>query len=169
MIKPALEAALNSQINAEYYSAYLYLSMSAWAEREGLPGMANWFKVQFQEEQAHADRFFRYVIERGGRVTLTAIDGPPAAWESPLAAFEATLTHERHVTALIDALASLAMDERDHATLAFLQWFITEQVEEEANAENMAAQLRLVGDSGHGRLMLDREMAARVFTPPMIP
>jgi ferritin len=86
-----------------------------------------------------------------------------------LAAFEATLTHERHVTALIDALASLAMDERDHATLAFLQWFITEQVEEEANAENMAAQLRLVGDSGHGRLMLDREMAARVFTPPMIP
>ncbi|MFH1469256.1 MAG: ferritin [Pseudomonadota bacterium] len=169
MIKPAIQEALNNQINAEYYSAFLYLSMSAWAEREGLPGMANWFKIQFQEEQFHADRFFGYLLERGGHVTLTAIEGPPSSWSSPLEAFEATLVHERHVTSLIDALASLAMDERDHATLAFLQWFITEQVEEEAAADAIVAQLKLVGDSGHGRLMLDREMAARVFTPPVVP
>ena len=166
MLKPSLEKALNDQINAELYSAYMYLSMSAWLDHVGLPGMANWMKAQYQEEMFHVDKFFHYVLERGGVVTLASIDAPPTAWENALDAFEKTLAHEQYVTSLINELASLSLDERDHATHNFLQWFVTEQVEEEANADNMVNQLRLVGGSGHGLLMLDRELATRVFTPP---
>ena len=166
MLKDSLEKALNAQINAEMYSAYMYLSMSAWFDDHGLPGMSNWMKAQFQEEMFHADKFFHYVLERGGRVTLAAIEAPPVEWGSALDAFVKTLDHERHVTGLINDLASLALDERDHATHNFLQWFIAEQVEEEATAEEFVNQLRMVGNSGHGMLMLDREMKARVFTPP---
>ncbi len=166
MLKPSLEKALNDQINAELYSAYMYLSMSAWFDDAGFPGMAKWMKAQYQEEMFHVDKFFHYVLERGGVVTLRSIDAPPTSWESALDAFEKTLTHERFVTSLINDLASLSLDERDHATHNFLQWFISEQVEEEAVADNLCSQLRLVGSSGHGLLMLDRELATRVFTPP---
>ncbi len=117
-------------------------------------------------DQINADKFFHYVQERGGRVLLRAIEAPPTEWESALDVFEKTLDHERHVTSLINDLASLSLDERDHATHNFLQWFISEQVEEEAVADNLCSQLRLVGSSGHGLLMLDRELATRVFTPP---
>jgi len=166
VIKPTLERAVNEQINAELYSAYLYLAMRAWLERAGLPGMAHWMQIQFQEEMAHAERFYAYLLQRGGSVELRGVDGPPGAWDSPLAVFVETLAHERTVTARIDELATLALAERDHATHAFLQWFISEQVEEEATAEGLIQQLRRIGDSGQGALMLDREMAARVFTPP---
>ncbi len=166
MLKPSLEKALNDQINAELYSAYMYLSMSAWCDDQGLSGMANWMKAQFQEEMFHADRFFHFVLERGGRITLRAIEAPPTEWASPLDIFEKTLAHERHVTSLVNDLASLALDERDHATHNFLQWFISEQVEEEATADNLVSQLRLIGASGHGLLMLDREMQTRQVTPP---
>ncbi len=166
MLKRSLEKALNAQINAEMYSAYMYLSMSAWFDAKGLPGMSNWMKAQFQEEMFHADKFFHYVLERGGRVTLEAIEAPPVAWENALDVFDKTLEHERLVTGLINDLASLSLDERDHATHNFLQWFIAEQVEEEATAEEFVNQLRMVGGSGHGMLMLDREMKTRMFTPP---
>ena len=166
MLKPSLENALNAQINAEMYSAYMYLSMSAWFDDHGLPGMSNWMKAQFQEEMFHTDKFFHYVLERGGRVTLTAIEAPPVEWDNALDAFEKTLAHEQHVTSLINDLASLSLDERDHATHNFLQWFIAEQVEEEATASEFVNQLGMVGNSGHGMLMLDREMATRVFSPP---
>jgi ferritin len=166
MLKPSLEKALNDQINAEIYSAYMYLSMSAWFDDAGLPGMAKWMKAQYQEEMFHADKFFHYVQERGGRVLLRAIEAPPTEWESALDVFEKTLDHERHVTSLINDLASLSLDERDHATHNFLQWFIAEQVEEEATADELVNQLRMVGKSGHGMLMIDRELGVRSFTPP---
>ncbi len=167
MLKPSLEKALNDQINAELYSAYMYLSMSAWFDAAGLPGMAKWMKAQYQEEMFHVDKFFHYVLERGGKVTLRAIEAPPTEWASALDAFEKTLSHEQFVTSLINELASLCMDERDHATLNFLQWFIAEQVEEEAIAGELVSQLRMVGQSGHGMLMIDRELGVRVFTPPV--
>jgi ferritin len=166
MFKPSLENALNDQINAELYSAYMYLSMSAWFDDTGLPGMAKWMKAQYQEEMFHVDKFFHYVLERGGKVTLRAIEAPPTTWDSALDAFEKTLAHEQHVTGLINELASLCMDERDHATLNFLQWFIAEQVEEEATASELVNQLRMVGKSGHGMLMIDRELGIRVFAAP---
>ncbi len=166
MLKPSLETALNDQINAELYSAYMYLSMSAWFDDAGFPGMAKWMKAQYQEEMFHVDKFFHYVLERGGKVTLRSIDAPPTQWDSALDVFEKTLAHEQHVTGLINELASLSMDERDHATLNFLQWFIAEQVEEEATAGELVNQLRMVGKSGHGMLMLDRELGVRVFAPP---
>ncbi len=166
MLKPSLETALNDQINAELYSAYMYLSMSAWFDDAGLPGMAKWMKAQYQEEMFHVDKFFHYVLERGGKVTLRSIEAPPISWSSALDVFEKTLAHEQHVTGLINELASLSMDERDHATLNFLQWFIAEQVEEEATAGELVNQLRMVGKSGHGMLMLDRELGVRVFAPP---
>ncbi len=166
MLEPSLEKALNDQINAELYSAYMYLSMSAWFDDAGLPGMAKWMKAQYQEEMFHADKFFHYVLERGGRVLLRAIEAPPTEWESALDVFEKTLAHEQHVTSLVNDLTSLALDERDHATHNFMQWFIAEQVEEEATADELVNQLRMVGNSGHGMLMLDRELGVRVFTPP---
>ena len=166
MLMPSLEKALNDQINAELYSAYMYLSMSAWFDDAGLPGMAKWMKAQYQEEMFHVDKFFHYVLERGGKVTLAAIEAPPTSWDSALDAFEKTLAHEQHVTSLINDLASLCMDERDHATLNFLQWFIAEQVEEEATASELVNQLRMVGKSGHGMLMIDRELGVRVFAAP---
>ncbi len=166
MLKPSLEKALNDQINAELYSAYMYLSMSAWFDDAGFPGMATWMKAQYQEEMFHVDKFFHYVLERGGKVTLRSIEAPPISWSNALDVFEKTLAHEQHVTSLINELTSLSLDERDHATHNFLQWFIAEQVEEEATADELVNQLRMVGKSGHGMLMIDRELGVRSFTPP---
>jgi len=166
MIDPKMEKALNKQIVAEFYSAYLYLSMAAYFDAQGLAGFAQWMRSQFQEEQAHAFKMFNYVAERGGRVKLGEIDAPPSDWSSPLEVFEETLKHEQKVTGLINELVDLALDLSDHATDNFLRWFVTEQVEEEDSVDKVLSQLKLVGDNGQGLMMLDRELGARVFTPP---
>ena len=166
MISKKMEAALNEQLNKEMYSAYLYMSMSTHSTHIGLKGFANWFMVQYQEEMMHAMRFYNYINDQGGRVMLVAIDAPPTEFESPLDMFEKTLKHEQFVTKRINDLVDLAIKEKDHATNIFLQWFITEQIEEEANDNDVIAKLKLVGKKGDALLMLDKELAARVFTPP---
>ena len=164
MISNKLQAAINAQINAELWSAYLYLSMSAYCQDAGLPGMANWFSVQFKEEQDHAMIFFNYLQSRGGRVLLSPIEAVPTEWASPLAAFEHTLEHEGKVTSLINNLMSLAVEEKDFAAQSRLNWFVDEQVEEEENATELIQKLRLIGNNGYGLYQLDQELAARVYT-----
>jgi ferritin len=161
MLNPKIQAALNSQINAELYSSYLYLSMSAYFDSQNLAGMANWMRIQAQEELTHAMKFFDFVNERGGRVLLTQVEGPKTEWSSPLDVFEETLAHERKVTALINDLVDLSLGEKDHAANTFLQWFVTEQVEEEATAEAILEKLKLVGDDGVAIFMLDGELGQR--------
>ena len=164
MISKKLEAAINAQINAEMWSAYLYLSMSAYCQETGFPGMANWFAVQFKEEQDHAMIFFNYLQSRGGRVLLSPIAEVPTEWASPLAAFEHTLEHEGKVTSLINNLMALAVEEKDFAAQSRLNWFVDEQVEEEENATELIQKLRLIGNNGYGLYQLDQELAARVYT-----
>lgn len=161
--------AFNEQIRAELYSAYLYLSMSAYFQSMNLPGFANWMRCQSQEEILHAMKFYSFIHDRGGRVTLGPIDGPPTEWKSPLNVFEEAYQHERKVTGMINNLVDLALQERDHAANAFLQWFVTEQVEEESSADGVVQQLKIAGDQGSGLFMIDRELAARVFTMPATP
>ncbi len=163
MITKRMQSAIEEQINAELWSAYLYLSMSAYFERQNLRGFANWMKIQWQEEVTHAIKFFDYVHSRGGQVFLKPISDVPAEWSNAVDVFSETLSHEQHVTSLINNLANIAAEEKDHATTAMLQWFINEQVEEEGNAEQILIQLKMIGDNGYGMLMLDRELAARVF------
>jgi len=160
-ITKKLQDAINKQINAEMYSSYLYLSMSAYLENEGLPGFASWMRLQADEETVHAMKFFDYVNERGGRVTLEAIEKPPAEWSSPLAVFEETLAHEQKVTSLINDLVTLAKAENDYASESFLKWYVDEQVEEEASASEILDLLKRTGDSGHGLLLIDRQLAGR--------
>jgi ferritin len=166
MVNKKIEGALNQQVNAELYSSYLYLSMSAYFQSINLPGFANWMRVQAQEELVHAMKFYDFINERGARVMLQQVKAPPAAWSSPLDVFENTYKHEQKVTGLINDLVNLAVGERDHATNIFLQWFVTEQVEEEASADEVVQKLKLVGDDSGGLFMLDGEMGQRVFTPP---
>lgn len=166
MLNKNVEAALNAQINAEMWSAYLYLSMSAWCHAEGKPGMGNWFQVQFKEEQAHAQILFNYIVQRGGRVKLSPIEAVPEKWESPLDVFKATLEHENKVTELINNLFALALKENDFATQSMLKWFIDEQVEEEENAQTLIDNLTMIKDNGYGLYMLDKELAARTYTVP---
>lgn len=167
MLTPKMEQALNDQIKWELYSAYLYLSMSAYFADKGLPGFAHWMRMQAQEEHFHAMKFYDYVLERGGRVELQAIDAPPSGWSSSMEVMEETLKHEQHVTSLINDLVDVAISERDHASNIFLQWFVTEQVEEEDSVSEALAKLRLVGSEGNGIFMLDKEMGTRVFNPPV--
>ena len=161
MFSKTVQDAMNEQIKNELYSAYLYLSMSAYSESMGLPGVAHWMRAQAQEEQGHAMRFYRFIVERGGRVELQAIDQPPAEYGSPLDLFEKTLAHEQKVTGLINDIYALAVREEDYASQIFMQWFITEQVEEEQNATQILEVLRMTGDSAQGLLMLDRELGQR--------
>ncbi|MFA5816541.1 MAG: ferritin [Bacteroidales bacterium] len=163
MIGKKMQPAIDEQINAEIWSAYLYLSMSAYFERQNLRGFANWMKIQWQEEVTHAIKFFDYVHSRGGQVSLKPIAAVQIDWKNAIDIFSETLKHEQHVTALINNLANIAIEEKDHATNSMLQWFIAEQVEEEANAEQILVQLKMIGDNGYGLLMLDRELATRVF------
>ncbi len=163
MLSKRMEQALNDQINAEIWSAYLYLSMSAYFDSKNLPGFANWMKIQWQEELTHANKFFDYINERGGRVILKPIDAVKTEWKDTLEVFQETLEHERHVSGLINKLADIAVEEKDHATNNVLQWFIKEQVEEEAVAEDIVNQLILIDGFGHGILMLDREFKTRTF------
>lgn len=166
MISKEMNKAINEQINKEIYSAYLYLGMSAWAERNGMPGVGNWFAVQTQEELAHAQRFFQYIIRRGATVELAAIAKPDGDFKTILDLFEKSLAHEKIVTASINSLVDIAVKERDHATGAFLQWFVNEQVEEEENVNRIIDQIQLTGPGGGGMFMIDRELAARVFVAP---
>jgi len=163
MIKQKMLEALNEQINAEQYSALLYLSMSAYLNDKGLSGFGNWMYVQYQEELSHANKFFNYVVERSGKVELKSIDQMPTDWEGIIEVFEATLTHEQHVTDLINNLMEVAIEVKDHATQSFLKWFVDEQVEEEANVTQILDTLKLINGQGNGIFMLDREMSARTF------
>jgi len=167
MLSEKLLEEINTQINKELYSAYLYLAMAAYFEGEGMSGFAGWMKVQAQEETFHALKFFNHVNERGGKVVLQPIEGPPAEWDSPLAVFEYTLEHERFVTGRINLLLQIAREENDYASESFLKWYVDEQVEEEASAAAIIDKLRLVGEMGGGLFMLDKELGSRVFTPPV--
>ena len=161
-----MQEALNAQINAEMWSAYLYLSRSMSAADKGLKGMANWFAVQFKEEQDHAQIIINYILSRGGRVLLAPIAAVDTEWGSTLEMFEQTLNHERKVTAMINDLYNLALDEHDHATRSMLTWFIDEQVEEEDSARDIIDQLRLIDCNKLGLYMIDKEMATRTYTAP---
>jgi len=161
VLSKKMEEALNAQINAELYSAYLYLSMATYFESINLPGFAKWMEVQANEEHGHARRIYGHVHERLGRVTLTAIEAPPTEWDSPLAAFEATFAHEQKVTGLIHDLVALAAAEKDNAAGVFLQWFVSEQVEEEASVDAVVQKLKRAGDKGHALLMLDHVLGKR--------
>lgn len=161
MLSKKMEEALNAQINAEFWSAYLYLSMSAYFAADGKPGFANWFKVQFDEEQEHALKLFNYVIERSGTVDLKPITKVAHKWKSPLDAFEDTLKHEKEVTAMINNLVTLARSENDYATESMLQWFVDEQVEEESTAQSYIDALKMIKDNGFGIYTLDKELQGR--------
>ena len=167
MLSDKMEAAINQQINAEMYSSYLYLSMATYFESISLGGFSNWMRQQAQEEMFHGMKMFDFVCERGGRVTLKAIDEPPSEWSSVLDVMENVLAHEQKVTGLINDLVNLALDERDHATNIFLQWFVSEQVEEEDTAGGLVDKLKLIGGDANGLFMLDTELATRVFTLPV--
>jgi ferritin len=161
MLSKKMESALNGQLNAELYSSYLYLSMAAWFESANMQGMATWMKVQAKEEEAHGMKFFDHIVDRGGRVKLAAIEAPESEWASPLAAFEAVYAHEQKVTGLIVELVKLAEGEGDAASRAFLQWFVTEQVEEEKSADEIVQKLKLVKDMPPALLMLDGLLGQR--------
>ena len=166
MISSKVQDALNDQIAAEFYSAHLYLSMSAYLESVDLPGCANWMRVQYQEEISHAERIFDHVIERDGRAAVKPFDAVPGEWKSVLEVFERAFQHEQKVTGLINDLVDLSLSEKDHATHSFLQWFVNEQVEEEASVKAVVQQLKLLGDSKAGLFQIDRELGQRVFTAP---
>lgn len=165
MVSKKLETAINKQINAELWSAYLYLSMSAHFGHEGLPGFANWFKVQFHEEQDHAQKLMNYLVAKGNIVELMPIERVDTSWKSVLSAFEETLKHERVVTSLINDLVALARGENDYATENMLQWFVSEQVEEEETAQSMIDSLKLIGNNGFGIYTMDKELGQRIYTP----
>jgi ferritin len=166
MVSEKMYEALINQLNAELYSAYLYLSMAAHFQAVNLSGFANWMRVQAQEELLHAMKFYDFINSRGSRVRLLPVEAPPAEWKTPLAAFENVFRHEQKVTGLINDLVNLAVEDRDHATHNFLQWFVTEQVEEESSANEVVQKLKLIGDSAGSLFMLDQELGQRVFTPP---
>jgi ferritin len=166
MLSDKMTDTLNGQVNAEAYSAYLYQSMAAWAVSQGLNGLATWMDAQAKEEMVHAMKIYRYIHERGGRVTLTAVDGPPTEWDSAVALAENVLEHEQKVTGLINGLVDLAIEEKDHATRSFLNWFVDEQVEEEDSARDLLDKMKLAAESKGGMFMIDRELGQRAFTAP---
>ena len=161
MLSKKVLDALNKQINAELYASYLYQSMSAHFAAENLKGMSHWMAVQAQEEHGHAMRIYNFILERGDRVALAALDAPPTSWKSPLAIFEAAYKHEQKVTKMIDNLVQLARAEKDHATEVMLQWFVTEQVEEEAQTSEIAQNLKRIGDSAGSLFMYDSVLGRR--------
>lgn len=164
-----MEEAINKQVNAELYSAYLYLGMSAKCTELNLKGMANWLYVQAQEEMTHAMKFYRFILGRNGHAVLPAIDGVRSDWKNPLEMFEAAYAHEQLVTGLINNIMDIALAERDHASASMLRWFIDEQVEEEANSSEIAEKLKLIGEYKEGLFMLDKELSTRVFVDGTLP
>ncbi len=166
MISAKMQKAINNQIQAEMYSANLYLAMSGYCMSKNLKGFANWLRVQYQEETMHALKFVDYILERGGELELKELEAPPAEFGKPVEVFEKILAHEQHVTSLINKLYEVAVEEKDVAAQIFLQWFITEQVEEEASASEVLEQLRMIGDKNSGLFYLDKELATRTYQPP---
>lgn len=167
-IEKKIAEAINDQINAEFWSAYLYLSMSVFFKEQGRTGISNWFKVQFQEEQAHAEIFINYLHDRNGEVRLRPIEAVKQTWDSVAEAFADTLAHEQKVTKLIHELYSMAEEEKDYATRQMLNWYIAEQVEEEANVQEIIDNLNLVGNDGVGILQIDRELGSRTYVAPSV-
>ncbi|GAB4563238.1 MAG: ferritin [Anaerolineae bacterium] len=161
MLSERLQKAMNDQVKNELYSAYLYLSMATYFHAENLPGMAHWMEAQAQEEVEHAMKFYGYLYDRNARVVLQAIEQPPSDFGSPLGAFKQALEHEQKVTAMINNLYAMAVEDKDYASQSFLQWFIDEQVEEEKSATDIIAQLEMIGDNKVGLIMLDRQLAQR--------
>jgi ferritin len=161
MIRENIQEAINKQINTELFSAYLYQSMGAYLDSENLGGMSAWMNMQAKEEVEHAMKFYNYLLKRGGRVKLYAIDEPQFEWNSPLEVFEASYEHEQYVTGRINDLVDLAAKEKDHATGVMLQWFVSEQVEEEATVDEIVDKIKMVSESRNGLYMLDRELGKR--------
>lgn len=169
MLSKPMTTAINNHMNTELYSALLYLSMSSYAGYIGFKGAANWFQVQYQEEMFHFTRFYNYLNSQGEHAQLGPVKAAPAKWKSLLVMYEDTLKHEQFITKCINELADLAGKEKDHATGIFLQWFITEQIEEEENDRDIIGKLKIIGDNGNGLLLLDNELATRIYTPPVVP
>ena len=169
MISKKLEKVLNDQLNFEYYSAYIYFSMVAHFKSEGLMGFANWMHVQTQEELCHGTGMYNYLIQRGGKVALQQIPAPPLSWKSPLAAFQNAYEHECIVTKRIHNIAAMAADEKDFALSNFIQWYVSEQVEEEANALEIIGQLKMAEKASGALFMIDKDLAVRAFVMPPIP
>ena len=169
MISERMEAALNEQVNKEFFSAYLYLAMSAYSNTIGLPGFAHWMRMQYEEESLHVTKMYDYILGQGGEVHLMAIEEPEKEYGSPLQIFEKTLEHEQYVTDMIHRLMDLAIEEKDYATQTFLQWYVTEQVEEEANVNDILAPLRMVGEDKGGLMMIDQQLAGRAAPAPLSP
>jgi ferritin len=161
MLGEAIQDAMNDQMRNEFDAAYQYLSMAAYCESENLPGFAHWMRAQAREETEHAMKFYDFILDRNGRVVLQAIEEPVVEFGSPLEVFERALEHERSVTAMINDLYGLAVRENDYASQTFLQWFVTEQVEEEKNAGDIVETLRMVGDKSEALFLLDRELGRR--------
>ena len=168
MISEKMQDALNEQVNKEFYSAYMYLAMSAYCNTMGLPGFAHWMRMQYEEEIMHVTKMYDYIMDQGGEVNLMAIEQPEKEYGTPLDIFETTLEHEQYVTNLIHRLMDLAVEERDYATQTFLQWYVTEQVEEEANVNDIVSPLRMVGDDKGGLMMIDQQLASRM-APSSLP
>ncbi|MFO7558416.1 MAG: ferritin [Desulfobacterales bacterium] len=166
MISEKMVSAINEQINREMYSAYLYMSMSAHSNAIGLKGFANWFMVQYHEEMVHAMKLYEYIQRQGKDIRLKAIAEPPHEFESPMDMFAKTLEHEQFITRSINELMDLAVSEKDHASQIFLSWYVTEQIEEEENDNDIIQQLKIIKDNPQGLLMLDRELAGRITTVP---
>lgn len=167
MLSKKLQAAFNEQMKNEFYSAYLYMAMAGYFHSDDLPGFASWMRVQALEEMTHGEKFFNFTCETGGRTDLLPIAGPENTFKSPVQVFEHGLKHEKFVTASINNLVDLAIKDKDHASQIFLHWFVTEQVEEEANFSLILKKLKRVEGDGRGLLMLDQELGQRVFVPPM--
>lgn len=161
MLNRNLEEELNKQVNEELYSAYIYFAMSAYFESENWKGFAKWLRIQAMEELTHADKFYNFIIERGGKVELLPIDKPPKEWKNALSAFEDGLKHEQHITQRINYLMDLAIKERDYATQSMLKWFVDEQVEEEASFSEIVAKLKIIEDSPRALFYLDHELGKR--------
>ena len=166
MLISRIEKELNKQLNKEFFSAYLYMSMSAYFQSVDLLGFANWMNIQAKEEMLHAEKFYNFIQERNGKVVLEQIEKPQTDWVSPLVAFENSLEHELFITASINELVDAALEEKDHATNIFLQWFVTEQIEEESNSTEIIRKLKLMKDAPGGMYMLDKELAARTLVLP---
>ena len=164
-----LSKAMSDQINKEYFSAFLYLAMSDWFNEKGLSGAANWTYVQYQEELAHAQNLFHYMQFRDETVSFKAIADPSGSWQSPLDVFKHVLAHEKLVTDSINSLATTAMKANDHAAYIFLQWYVSEQVEEESSAKEIITRLELANGNTTALLMIDDQLGARAFTPPVVP
>ena len=168
MITQKMTDALNKHVNAELYSSYLYLSMAAYASHKGLSGAGNWFYVQAKEEMVHVQLMYNYLESQSARIVFDAIEKPPAEFGAMLGLFEAVLAHEEMVTGLVNDLMSLAVEDKDHATMTFLQWFVTEQTEEVKMSKDIIDKLKLAGETGPGVFMIDNELAARTFTMPAV-